>query len=87
MKVNLPKIVALEKSGTATIDPLSFVLHQINLKSLNLGLTLTMKFFNSIMTGQNQVSNNSKQNNELSDDDEPDLPQILIEEAHQRWLN
>ena len=44
-----------------------------------------MKFkftFNSIMTGQlDLVSNNSRPSNELSDDDEPDLQQILIEEA------
>ena len=35
----------------------------------------------------NQVSNNSRSSNALSDDDEPDLQQTLIEEAHQRWLN
>ena len=41
------------------------------------------------MTGQlNQVSNNSRQSNELvSDDDEPDLQQLLIEESHQCRLN
>ena len=40
------------------------------------------------MTGQlNQLTNNSRPSNELSDDDEPDLQQILIEEARQRWLN
>ena len=40
------------------------------------------------MTGQfNQVTNNSRQSNELSDDDEPDLQQVLIEEACQRRLN
>ena len=34
---------------------------------------------NIVMTGQlNQVSNNSRQNNELSDDDVPDLQQIFI---------
>ena len=33
-KVNLPKIVTLEKSGAATIDPLSFVLYQMDSKSL-----------------------------------------------------
>ena len=32
MKVNLSKIVNLEKSGAAIIDPLSFVLHQIRSK-------------------------------------------------------
>ena len=86
MKVNLPKMVSLEKSGAATIDQLSFVLHQIDSKLIIEGLTVTMKFFNSIMTGQlNQVSNKSWQSNELSDDDEPDLQQILIEEARQRW--
>ena len=88
MKSKLPKAVALEKSGAATLNPLSFVLHQIGSKSLNLGLTLTIKLFDSIMTGQlNQVSNNSMQSNELSDDGEPDSQQILIEEACQRWLN
>ena len=47
-----------------------------------------MKYFDSIMTGQlNQVSNKSTQSNELSDGDEPDLQQILIEEARQRRLN
>ena len=35
----------------------------------------------------NQVTNNSMPRNELSDDDEPDLQQDLIEEAHQRRLN
>ena len=40
------------------------------------------------MTGQlNQVSKNSRQSNELSNNDEPDLQQILIEEACQHWLN
>ena len=40
------------------------------------------------MTGQlNQVSNKSNQSNELSDGDEPDLQQILIEETRQRRLN
>ena len=40
------------------------------------------------MTRQlNQVSNNSRQSSELSDYDEPDLQQILIEEAHQCHLN
>ena len=40
------------------------------------------------MTGQlNQVTNNSRPRNKLSDDDEPDLRQVLIEEALQRWLN
>ena len=47
-----------------------------------------MKYFDSIMTGQlNQVTNNSRPSNELSDDDELDLQQILVEEACQRWLN
>ena len=47
-----------------------------------------MKYFNSIMTGQlNQVTNNSRPSNALSDDDEPDLQQVLIEEACQRRLN
>ena len=47
-----------------------------------------MNYFDSIMTGQlNQVTNNSRQSNELSDDDEPDLQQILIEEACQCQLN
>ena len=36
MKVNLPKIIISENSGVATIDPLSFVLHQIDSKLLNL---------------------------------------------------
>ena len=40
------------------------------------------------MTGQlNQVSKNSRQSNELSNNDEPDLQRILIEEACQHWLN
>ena len=44
-----------------------------------------MNYFDSIMTGQlNQVTKNSRPSNELSDDDEPDLQQVLIEEAHQR---
>ena len=44
-----------------------------------------MKYFDSVMTGQlNEVTNNSRPNNELSDDDEPDLQQILVEEARQR---
>ena len=47
-----------------------------------------MKCFDCIRTGQlNQVSNTSKQSNELSDDDEPDLRQILVEEARQRMFN
>ena len=47
-----------------------------------------MKCFNSIMTDQpNQIPNNSRPNNELSDDDEPDLQQILVEDACQRQLN
>ena len=47
-----------------------------------------MKYFDCIMTGQlNQVNNNSRPSNALSDDDEPDLHQVLIEEAHQHWLN
>ena len=52
MKVNLLKIITSENSGAATIDPLSLVLHQIASKLLNLGLTCTMKYFDSIMTGQ-----------------------------------
>ena len=88
MTVNFPKIVTSENSGAVTIDPLLFVLHQIDSKSLNLGLTLTIQFFDSIMTGQlNQVSNNLRPSNEVSVDDEPDLQQILVEEACQRWLN
>ena len=50
MKVNLPKIITSANSGKATIDPLLFMLHQIDSKSLNLGLTLTMNDFDSIMT-------------------------------------
>ena len=47
-----------------------------------------MKYFDSIMTVQlNQVTNNSGPSNELSNDDEPDLQQILVEEAHQYRLN
>ena len=42
--VNLSKIVTSENSGAATIDPISFVLHQIDSKSLIEDLTLTMKF-------------------------------------------
>ena len=30
IKVDLPKIITSENSGAATIDPLSFVLHQIH---------------------------------------------------------
>ena len=87
-KVNLPKIVTLEKSGAAVINPLSFASQQIDSKSLIESLTLTIKFFDSIMIGQlNQVPNNSRQSNELSDDDEPDLQQTLIAEARQHWLN
>ena len=40
-----------------------------------------MKYFDSIMTGQLMPSN------ALSDDDEPDLQKVLIEEARQRQLN
>ena len=88
MKVNLPKIVNLEKSDAATIDPLLFVLHQLDSNSFIEDLTLTIKIFDSIMTGQlNQVSNDSRPSNELSDDDKPDLQQILIEEACQCQLN
>ena len=47
-----------------------------------------MNYFDNIMTGQpHQVSNNSRPSNELSDDDELDLQQILVEEACQRRLN
>ena len=47
-----------------------------------------MNYFDSIMTGPlHQVTNNSMPSNALSDDDEPDLQQVLIEEAHQRRLN
>ena len=47
-----------------------------------------MKYLDSIMTGQlNQVTNNSRPSNEISDDDEPNLQKVLIEEAHQRQLN
>ena len=47
-----------------------------------------MNIFDCIMTGQlNQVTNNSRPNNVASDDDEPDLQQILVEEASQRHLN
>ena len=64
MKVNLPKIITSENSGVATIDPLSFVLHEID-KLLNLGLTLTKKYFDSIMTNQlNRVSNHTRSSNE-----------------------
>ena len=88
MKVNLPKIITSENSGATTIDPLSFVLHQIGLKLLNIGLTSTIKYFDSIMTDQlNLEKNNTRPSNELDDDDEPDLQQILVEEARQRWLN
>ena len=88
MNANLPEVLTLEKSGAATIDPVSFVLHQIDSNILNLDLTLTMKYFDSIMTGQlNQVTSNARQSNESSDDDEPDLKRILIEEARRRRLN
>ena len=47
-----------------------------------------MKFFDSIINGQlDQVSNNSRPSNDISDDNELDLQQILIEEACQCWLN
>ena len=40
------------------------------------------------MTGQlNQVTNISRPSNELSEDYEPDLQQVLIEEARQHWVN
>ena len=40
-----------------------------------------MKYFESIITGQlNQVTNNSRPSNALSDDDEPNLQQLLVEE-------
>ena len=69
MMVNLPKIVTSEYSGVATIDPL-FMFYQIYLKSLIEGLTFTMKFFDSIMTGQHcQETNNSRQSNDLCDND------------------
>ena len=43
-----------------------------------------MEYFNSIMTGQlNQVINNSRPSNALRDDNEPDLQQVLVEEACQ----
>ena len=72
MKVNLPKIVTWVNTGVATIDPL-FMFHQIDSKPFIESWTLTMKFFDSIMTGQlNQVTNYSRQSNELSDDDEHD---------------
>ena len=65
-KVKLPKIVTSESSGASTIDPLSFVLHQIDLKLLIKVFTLTKKFLDNIMTSQlNQVSINSRQSNEL----------------------
>ena len=74
MKVNLPKIITSENSGVVTIDPQSFMLHHIDLKLLNPGLTFIKKYFDSIMTGQlNQVSNNTRPSNELSNDNEPDL--------------
>ena len=64
MMINLPKIITSKNSGAATLDPLSFALHQIDSKFLNLDLTLTMKYFDSIMTGQlNQVTNNSRPSN------------------------
>ena len=88
MKVNLPKRITTENFVVATKDPLSFVLHQKDSKLLNLDYTLFMKYFNSIMTGQlNSVTNNSRPSNALSYDDEPDLQQILVEEACQCWLN
>ena len=38
-----------------------------------------MKYFDNIMTGQlNQVINNSRPSNALSNDDEPDLQQIRL---------
>ena len=37
MKVNLQKIITSENSGAALTDTLSFLLHQIGLKLLNLG--------------------------------------------------
>ena len=87
MKVNLPKLITSEKSGAQTIGPLSFVLHEIDLKSLNLGLTLTMKYFNGHMTGHlDQVTDNSRPSNASSDDDELDVQQIISEEALQLQL-
>ena len=66
MKVNLPKIITSENSVMATIDPLSFVLHQIDSKSLIEGSTFIMKLFDSIMAGQlNQVTDNSRPSNAI----------------------
>ena len=40
------------------------------------------------MTGQlNHVTNNSRPSNALNDNDEPGLQQVLVEQAHQYWLN
>ena len=40
------------------------------------------------MTGElNQLTNNSRPSNESSDDDEPDLQKVFIEEACQHLLN
>ena len=44
MKVNLTKIITSENSGTATIDPLLFVLHQKDSKLLNLTRLTTVSF-------------------------------------------
>ena len=46
-----------------------------------------MKYFDSVKAGQlNQLTNNLRPSNEISDDDEPGLQQVLIKEARQRQL-
>ena len=47
-----------------------------------------MNLFDNIKTCQlNQASHDSRPSNKLSDDEEPDLQQILIEKVHQCRLN
>ena len=46
-----------------------------------------MKGFHSITTGHLDMGfNNSRSSNELSYDDQLELQQTLIEEAHQNWV-
>ena len=74
MRVNLPKIVTSDNSGAATKDQLLF--------AIKLEFIHGMFHLNSITIGLlNQVFNDSRPSSELSDDNEPDVQQILIAEA------
>ena len=62
--------------------PLTKMTSKQNSKSVDLSLTLIMNVLDSIMTGQlNQLSNDSSQSTELSDDDVSDLQHIIIKEV------